>query len=59
MLGAVTTVSFGAEGGSIGSLALIVVVVGVLVGAPSFILALDLVGGIYLVVIDMPGYYQG
>jgi hypothetical protein len=48
MLGAVTIVSFGAEGGSTGSLALVVVTAEVLVDATSFILALDLVGGMYL-----------
>ena len=47
--GAVTTVSLGADGGSTGSLALMDVVVGVFVGAPAFILALDLAGGMYLV----------
>ena len=49
-LGAVTMVSFGADGCSTGSLALVVVAIGILVGAASFILALDLVGGMYLVV---------
>lgn len=51
-LGAVTMVSLGAGAGSIGSLALVSVTVGVLVGASSFILALVLVGGINLTVLD-------
>ena len=45
-LGAVTMVSLGAGAGSIGSLALVSVTVGVVVDASSFILALILVGGI-------------
>jgi hypothetical protein len=52
-LGAVTTVSLGAEDSSSASLALVVVVVGDFAGAPAFILALDLVGGMYFVVVDM------
>jgi Co/Zn/Cd efflux system component len=45
-LGAVTMVSLCAGAGSIGSLALVSVTVGVVVDASSFILALILVGGI-------------
>jgi hypothetical protein len=48
MLGADTMVSLGAGAGSIGSLALVSVTVGVVVDATSFILALVLVGGINL-----------
>jgi hypothetical protein len=51
MLGAVTMVSLGAGAGSIGSLALVSVTVGVVVGASFFILALVLVGGINLTVL--------
>jgi hypothetical protein len=54
-LGAVTMVSFGADGSSTGSLVLVVVTAEVLVGAASFILALDLVGGIYLVAFGIKG----
>lgn len=51
--GAVTTVSLKTGDGSTASLALVVVVVvGVFGGAPAFILALDLDGGIYFVVDD-------
>jgi hypothetical protein len=53
MLGAVTIVSFGAEGSSTGSLALVVVTAEVLVCGASFILALDLVGGMYLSVLGI------
>jgi len=52
MLGAVTMVSLGAGAGSIGSLALVSVTVGVVVAASSFILALVLVGGINLMAPD-------
>lgn len=58
-LGAVTTVSFGAEDGSSASLALVVIVVGDFAGAPAFILALDLVGGMYFVAVDMLGDLEG
>ena len=51
-LGAVTMVSLGAGAGSIGSLALVSVTVKVVVGAASFILALVLVGGINLKVLN-------
>jgi hypothetical protein len=54
-LGVVTIVSLGAEGGSMGSLALVVVTAEILVGAASFILALDLVGGIYLMAFGIQG----
>ena len=58
-LGAVTTVSLGAEDSSSVSLTLVVVVVGDVAGAPAFILALDLVGGMYVVVVDMLGNSEG
>lgn len=58
-LGAVTTVSLGAEDSSPASLALVVVVVGDSAGAAAFILALDLVGGMYFVVFDMLGISEG
>ena len=57
-LGAVTTVGLGAGGGSNGSLAWVVITVGVLAAA-SFILALDLVGGMYLMVCDSPRVREG
>jgi hypothetical protein len=54
-LRAVTMVSFGADGSSAGSLVLVVVTADVLVCAASFILALDLVGGMYLVTFGVQG----
>jgi len=57
-LGAVTTVALGAGGGSNGSLTRVVVAVGILATA-SFILALDLVGGMYLEVWDSQRVWEG